>query len=440
MWYLEEHKQDFVAKMKEKQPEMTATVAPRFMTMNMRDTTDRPTGGGVLLDLTATDKGGCNQRKHGRMVVNLSTGRTLSESEVEAVPEPRAEGTHPLQHLKIAGQDCLIMYDTGSSNSAVTIDFANLVGMPRIDCRQRTITVAGNTTIMGSGTYGLTLGPDWDDGKYYQLDLVGVESITDTIQEVKVSDLADGIRSYDIPRKGVLSSEAFPTTIGGKPVDIVIGVKTSYLFPHQVYNTQSGVVVSKSKLVDKNGSRVVVAGNLGTTSAGTTCASGNGQLRLNAMTMSYSIAQSFKENKDDQRIVCGGAPPNHARSQTLAKKLIPENIMAYIETAATFACGALLALIVYEWLAPGKTFSGELQGYLSEKKPCTLCHAIANLPARDRVNFARVNGIGERLTYEDSQHMDIVRKFVWRSPAQLKAFLLQKAETHTLGNHSKDWW
>ena len=451
-----------------------------LLTMNWLEEVENQDAEGIPLELSEEQ----------RMVVNLETGELVTGSDVEVIPEPSTDGTHFLQHLEIAGHDCLVMYDTGSSGSVVTMDFARLAALPCIDNTEKKVTVAGDTTILSHGTFGLTLGPDWQNRKYYQLNLLGVQSITGVIPEVRLDSLEAGIRYYDTCRKGELSEEVFPSVIGGKPVDLVIGVKTSFLLPHQVYSTESGVAVSKSRLMDKNGSRIVIAGELGTVMKEPE--NPRADIRLGVMNYErqmvvglpdlppmekemfvyndseYTWDDSYigwdshifsdphqvdsnlenegtipKEKvKDDRKNPGNCAPPNHTGRKLLARNetercdlSVP---MMYVATMATLACGAFLAMVAYEWLKPStqdKCCSTRSSG----GRHCALCRAIADLPPRERVNFAFVNKIGERITYADARRVDVVREYVWKSPKQLRVYLIQKSQTHSVANHSKDW-
>ena len=255
--YLQKVREDFMDRVKRRNPAMKATQLPRFLTMHLEEAS----GEEVVLELGRnTSNPSPHHQVAKNMVVDLRSGEIISEHNVEIVPEPDSPATHYLQQLNIAGRRTLVLFDSGATTSAITMECAKALGLPQISGEQSSVIVAGETRMDGKGKYTLSLGPS--EGKYYQLGLIGVDVIAGPVEEVNMSLIESKVRSYDITRGNFLINDKFPEKVGGAVIDIVIGLKTAYLLPEELYTTRSGIIISRSKLIDETGSTVIIAGNL----------------------------------------------------------------------------------------------------------------------------------------------------------------------------------
>lgn len=212
------------------------------------------------------------------------------------------------QMLKVAGMNCLTMYDSGSSGEAVQGDFAIAAGFTCVDNRNQLVNVAGGGTITtGFGIFRCVLGP-LDDGRFVRKVLVGLKDITKPVAEYDLCVINNETRSVDVFR-----NEKLPLAIGGMSTKLLIGIDSPELLPEKILELPSGLAVFRAKFTDVYGSRIVYGGpheafkKLDTTYA---------NLEFNTVTILFKeLCNSYQNSlvtsifagsycKDEQDIVC----------------------------------------------------------------------------------------------------------------------------------------
>ena len=194
-------------------------------------------------------------------VFDVEEGKVLDRSDVlhKIVPPNPNDALYLLQMISFNGTVGCVLYDTGASCSAVLGSFADKVGFQEIDPTPQRIAVAGGETYpTGRGIYRITLGPCTDSGFFHHLTMLGMNTTTHPIPNYQLSELEREVKqaASSLP----ISKEKFPKFVGGKEVDIIVGISDSYLMPRYELTLPNGLMVYRSPLRDVFGSDLIFAG------------------------------------------------------------------------------------------------------------------------------------------------------------------------------------
>jgi len=189
------------------------------------------------------------------LMYNTTTGEASLITEKDITNTTSKEiAYYTMQHIKIGHRTLLVLYDSGSN--------AHLIeGAVAEDLRLDVITdemvpiggVGAKATWSQYGTYQLTLGPDIH-GQLHQLDVQGMSVITKTIPEADLEPL------WQPTRKAVGPDCHLPLTVGGTPVSLLIGIKSTALSPKLITLLPSGLGVYESAITDIAGSNICFGG------------------------------------------------------------------------------------------------------------------------------------------------------------------------------------
>ena len=168
--------------------------------------------------------------------------------------ETAEDSVYLFQIIKVLDSEALLFYDTGASGNLVLGAFAEKAGFKVIDSRNQRIGALGNKSLWTNyGKYKAVLGSEDDEG--FELVFQGISEITSEFPPY----------SWDSVNKEVRASgklrETLPAQVGGRPVDILIGIKTPELVPKLLFVMPSGIGVFRCKLRDINGSYIAYGGS-----------------------------------------------------------------------------------------------------------------------------------------------------------------------------------
>ena len=193
------------------------------------------------------------------LAYNVTNGYTASLEtleESELIPPTKEQSIYMLQMLRIAGMDCLTMYDSGSSGEAIKGDFAEAANFKVVNPNNQQINVAGGLSIStGFGVYEAVIGP-LASGKYTTKRMIGLKQITHNIPQFDLSTINQELKS-DFP---MIGSEILPPEIGGQSVQLLIGIRSSELMPEKLLELPNGLMVFRAKIKDKHGSSIMYGG------------------------------------------------------------------------------------------------------------------------------------------------------------------------------------
>ena len=114
-------------------------------------------------------------------VFDITTGSQIPKSDVahRILEDSENSAIYPMQHVDIAGQRVLILYDSGAKGEAIKTDIAEKVKMSIIDARPQSYSVAGGSIVHTENPlYEVTMGPD-THGDYHTFSLLGMDKISD---------------------------------------------------------------------------------------------------------------------------------------------------------------------------------------------------------------------------------------------------------------------
>jgi len=159
-----------------------------------------------------------------------------------------------MQHIKIGRRTLLVFYDSGSNGHLIEGALAEDLRLDVITDEMVPIGgVGGKVTWSQYGMYQLTLGPDVH-GQLHQLDVQGMSVITKTIPEADLEPLWQ-------PTRNAIGPEChLPFSVGGIPVSLLIGIKSTALSPKLITLLPSGLGVYESAITDIAGSNICYGG------------------------------------------------------------------------------------------------------------------------------------------------------------------------------------
>ena len=191
---------------------------------------------------------------------NLETGGTVLKSEVffKTRQDSSCLAIYPMQTVNVKGEHVQILYDSGALGEMIKQDLAERLELTILDEKGQSYTVAGGQTVHSKcALYEWCIGPN-DRGDYHSFPLLGVEKISSVQPEVDLTDVVQHVERtlVSFPE----SKEVFPEKIGGKEIDVIIGIRQSHLFPTREYVFDDGLQVWRSPIRDIYNSNIVFAG------------------------------------------------------------------------------------------------------------------------------------------------------------------------------------
>ncbi len=186
------------------------------------------------------------------LVYNTQTGKTRAVNiNDRIVSTPTECACYVMQQLNIAGRRVLAFYVSGANSNIVEYDLARDAGFHQIGFQTVSFNVAGGGSVRSSyGQFSAILGPDVN-GNIHDIECQAVDQITGTFR------LEDVITEA---KATVGSHHVFPHEIGGAPVKLLIGIRSTQLAPVLKFTLPSGLCVYDSKFCDVYGATLCFGG------------------------------------------------------------------------------------------------------------------------------------------------------------------------------------
>jgi hypothetical protein len=170
------------------------------------------------------------------------------------VSTPSECACYVMQQLNIAGQRVLAFYDSGANSNIVEYDLARDAGFHQIGFQTVSFNVAGGGSVRSSyGQFSAILGPDVN-GNIHDIECQAVDQITGTFPTFRLDDIITEARAT------IGSHHVFLLEIGGAPVKLLIGIRSTQLGPVLKFTLPSGLCVYESKFRDVYGATLCFRG------------------------------------------------------------------------------------------------------------------------------------------------------------------------------------
>ena len=189
-------------------------------------------------------------------IFDTESGRKL-DSVQEIKKEGEDDSVYIFQSLNVSGEDLLLFYDSGASGNLCKGQTAERLKFKTMDPTNQRISGVSNFSMWtGYGTYTATFGPDQDD-VYWELALQGISKITSKFPKYDWGNVNKEVR-----QSGCLPvQEPLPPHIGGKEVDILLGIKIPQLIPKLEFTLPNGLAVFRCAFRDTHGSNIAYGGS-----------------------------------------------------------------------------------------------------------------------------------------------------------------------------------
>jgi len=170
--------------------------------------------------------------------------------------ETSQDSVYIFQDIRIGSRDTLVFYDSGATGNLVVGKVAEELGFKVLTSENQMISSVANRTFWTEyGVYTAILG-DRQSG-FYQLTFQGISEITN---EFPRYDWA--IVNQEVKLLGKLNaSDVLPPSIGGRPVDILIGIHSCELIPRLLFTLPSSIAVFRCPFLDCSGSSIAYGGS-----------------------------------------------------------------------------------------------------------------------------------------------------------------------------------
>jgi hypothetical protein len=189
------------------------------------------------------------------LVYNTQTGKTRAVNITDRVVYTPTEcACYVMQQLNIAGRLVLAFYDSGANSNIVEYDLARDAGFHQIGSQTVSFNVAGEGSVRSSyGQFSAILGPDVN-GNIHDIECQAVDQITGTFPTFRLDDVITEAKAT------IGSHHVFPKEIGGAPVKLPIGIRSTQLAPVLKFTLPSGLCVYDSKFCDVYGATLCFGG------------------------------------------------------------------------------------------------------------------------------------------------------------------------------------
>jgi hypothetical protein len=171
----------------------------------------------------------------------------LKQDYPKIIKQSQEHAFYIMQTLAIGGEEVLTFYDSGSNGNLIEGALAEDLNFDVLDSRCVPVGVLGGGTVWTSyGLYSCVLGPDVE-GNFHQMEMQGIDKITGSYPPVNLQPLW-------AEAKAALPGKRWPSNIGGDSVRMLIGIKSTRIFPKHILTLPNGLNVYESVFMDKYGS------------------------------------------------------------------------------------------------------------------------------------------------------------------------------------------
>ena len=169
----------------------------------------------------------------------------------------RDDALYVFQTVLINNEEALVFYDSGATGNLVLGSFAERHNFKVIDPRTQLIGALGNHMMYTEyGTYLGQLGPDLE-GAYHEILFQGISKITDKYPKYDLGFIAS-----EVQNSGKLPKEAsLPSHVGGRSVDMLIGIQNPELVPKRLFFLPSGIGVYEAPFRDSASTHYAFGGS-----------------------------------------------------------------------------------------------------------------------------------------------------------------------------------
>ena len=147
---------------------------------------------------------------------------------------------YAMQTLWIKNEEVLVFYDSGSNGHLIEGQTAELLDLDILS--RETVPIGGlggKVCWADYGKYTVILGPD-AFGECHELDMQGIKTITNTLPEINLTQLWGEANTV------LHNKRQLPAKVGGSPVQILIGIKSTRLSPKLIHSLPSGLGIYES--------------------------------------------------------------------------------------------------------------------------------------------------------------------------------------------------
>ena len=196
-------------------------------------------------------------------VFNSKTGERAPITKDTKIKEESNEDTlYYFQMIRIGGYTILLFYDNGASVGIILGAIAELLKLEVLDRSPQAISGAANMLHRSPyGKYGMAIGP-LSDGSFHKVSLTGLQQITHAIPVYDLCSLTEEARAHSKEMGLELAESIYPTKVGGNAAGMVLGMRTPHLLPKEQFTLPSGLLVSRTEIMDVYGSRLVFGGTI----------------------------------------------------------------------------------------------------------------------------------------------------------------------------------
>lgn len=173
------------------------------------------------------------------------------------VPDVEGETVYIFQSLMLGSSEVLVFYDSGASGHLVKGVVAEQSGFKVMDPSNQRVGCLGSHSLWtGYGVYKAALGSD-TQGEFFELNVQGIQEITSVFPRYTW----DSVNKECLSLGKLDASQKLPFEVGGRSVDILIGLKNSDLQPKFLFSLPSGLGLYQCPFMDRWGSNLAYGGS-----------------------------------------------------------------------------------------------------------------------------------------------------------------------------------
>lgn len=177
----------------------------------------------------------------------------------DAIPDVNDSSIFLVHEITVENKPLLVLYDTGADEGAISARAYKYLDCMNVKPGPTVLSVAGGGLVScegGDERFAL----DLDSGERATFTALKMDSITTTFPKWDVSEVWPDVKKYQAEHCPEISLPEAPTTIGGKPVDVLLGIKYLRYYPELLFSLPCGLGVYKSKLKCSGGFQAVLGG------------------------------------------------------------------------------------------------------------------------------------------------------------------------------------
>ena len=189
-------------------------------------------------------------------VFDPNTGNQLPVPEEKIHRYNDEHAVYIFQMLRIGGEDILVFYDSGASIHCIRGALAEKMKLKVVTAEADYLgSIGGGSLWTSYGTYKVML-KDLE-GWHWELEMQGMKRVTNFWPMYEWDVVNSELRQH----KEEFMNEVLPTRVGGREVDLLIGIKASALSPVLLCTLPSGISVFRCKFQDLYGSTLAFGGS-----------------------------------------------------------------------------------------------------------------------------------------------------------------------------------